>query len=346
MSLPLRQTVIVSFKSDIAAARLAVKEMTAALRFDEQTSEEVVLVASELASNLIKHATHGKLELIPVTTDGRFGIRIESLDNGPGIADSEQAIIDGYSTTGSLGYGLGAVNRLMDELDINLRQEPEGGTRIVCTRWLVVRETCVMPCPLSFGSVTRPHPAMKANGDAFVIKQWGTHALVGVIDAVGHGELAYQVAQTTRQYLENHFDQSMLHLFRGVTRACRGTRGVVMALARFDWAQSKLTFAAIGNIEARVFGSMDPMSFITRRGIIGVNAPNPVVLEHTWEPRYIMVLHSDGLRTRWRWEDFPNFAEAPAQRIAHRLVTTLARADDDATAVVVKGIERRSSSTL
>ena len=342
MPLPARQTVIVSIKSDIAAARLAVKKITAAMGFGGQTSEEVVLAVSELASNLIKHATHGKLELIPVTHGGRSGIRIESLDNGPGIADSEQTITDGYSTTGSLGYGLGAVNRLMDELDINLRDGPEGGTRIVCTRWLVVREECGIPCPFSFGSASRPHPAMKVNGDAFVIKQWGMHALVGVIDGVGHGELAHQVAQTTRQYLESHFDQPMMYLFRGVTRACRGTRGVVMALSRFDWAQSKLTFAAIGNIEARVFGSAVSMNLIIRRGIVGVNAPNPVVTEHPWEPRYVMVLHSDGLRSRWRWEDFPDFAEAPAQRIAQRLVTTLARADDDATAVVVKGLDRQN----
>ena len=344
MPLPARETVIVSCKSDIAAARLAAKEVLAALKFDEQTSEEVVLVASELASNLVKHATHGTLELIPATNGGRSGIRIESLDNGPGIADVEQAITDGYSTTGSLGFGLGTVNRLMDEVDITMRQGPGGGTRIVCTRWLFVEEPCGIPCPLSFGSVSRPHPAMKVNGDAFVIKRWGMHALVGVIDGVGHGELAHQIAQTTRQYLESHFDQPMAHLFRGVTRVCRGTRGVVMALARFDWAQSKLTFAAIGNVEARVFGSTVPMNLIIRRGIVGVNAPNPVVTEYPWDPCYVMVLHSDGLRTQWRWEDFPDFAEAPAQRIAQRLVMTLARSDDDATAVVVKGTEGRNGT--
>lgn len=185
---------------------------------------------------------------------------------------------------------------------------------------------------------------MKVNGDAFVLKRWGTHALVGVIDGVGHGESAHQVAQTTRQYLESHFEQPQADLFRGVTRVCRATRGVVMALARFDWAQSKLTFAATGNVEARVFGSPVPMNFIIRRGIVGVNAPNPVITEHRWEPQYAMVLHSDGLKAHWRWEDFPDFAEASAQVVAQRLVMTLARADDDATVVVVKGTERRNGT--
>ncbi len=57
---------------------------------------------------------------------------------------------------------------------------------------------------------------------------------------------------TARQYVESHYDLPLPAIFRGVGRACRATRGVVMALARFDWDQGRLSFASVGNIEVRV----------------------------------------------------------------------------------------------
>jgi serine/threonine protein phosphatase PrpC len=264
-------------------------------------------------------------------------MQVISQDRGPGIADVEQALTDGFSTAGGLGYGLGAVNRLMDELDIASEPVTSEGTRITCKRWLRVDVCRTMPGPLTFGAASRPHPRMTENGDAFVIKCWGEGALVAVIDGLGHRPFAQHAAQTARQYVESHVDQPLDLIFRGVGRACRATRGVVMALARFDRDGTQLTFASIGNIEARVFGSVEPMNFAVRRGIVGVNAPNPAVTQHRWQPNYLLVLHSDGLTTRWRWEDFPGLGRTSASVIARRLLQALAKDDDDATVLVVKG---------
>ena len=116
-----------------------------------------------------------------------------------------------------------------------------------------------------------------------------------------------------------------------------------MALARLDWARERLTFASVGNVEYRVFGWCQPVNFIVRRGVIGLNAPDPVVTEHRWEPRHVMVMHSDGLATHWRWEDFPHLQEASATVAAQQLLRRLARDDDDATVVVVKGAQTLQS---
>ncbi len=191
-------------------------------------------------------------------------------------------------------------------------------------------------CPLDFGVATRPYPGMALNGDAFVIKQWDESALVAVIDGLGHGQYAHRAAQHAREYVARHFDQPLANIFRGTGRACQATRGVVMALARFDWGQSKLTFATVGNIEARLFGNSEPVGFMIRRGIIGANAPNPIVTEHRWEPRNVLILHSDGLATHWRWEDFPHLAGKSATALAQGLLRALAKDNDDATVVVVK----------
>jgi anti-sigma regulatory factor (Ser/Thr protein kinase)/serine/threonine protein phosphatase PrpC len=331
--------------------------------FRDQESEEIALAVSELATNLVQHAGGGVLTLTPLTDGARVGLQIESVDRGPGIPDVERAIADGFSTTGSLGYGLGTVNRLMDELEIESGVGRDRGTRIVCTRWLRPEVFGMKPCPLDFGAATRPHPGIALNGDAFVIQRWGESALVAVIDGLGHGQYAHRAAQKARGYVERHFDQPPISVFRGAGRACRATRGVVMALARFDCGihgadlrtrvdsairtpQSKigtrkseirLTFATVGNVEARVFGSLEPISFLLRRGIVGLNAPNPVVTEHRWDPSYVMVLHSDGLTTHWRWEDFYHLASKSATVVAQELLRALAKDNDDATVVVVKG---------
>jgi len=115
-----------------------------------------------------------------------------------------------------------------------------------------------------------------------------------------------------------------------------------MALARFDRAGTRLSFASVGNIEARVFGSPEPLHFRVRRGIVGVNAPSPVVTEHGWKPSNILVLHSDGLTTPWHWEKVTHLTQASATVMAQQLLRMLAGGGDDATVVVVKeGTTRR-----
>ena len=344
MQQPTQRIMQVSHMSDVAVARQAATALAAALGFVEQDSSAVTLAVSELATNLVKHARGGTLTLTALVEEGRVGLQITSQDRGPGIADVEQALTDGFSTVGSLGYGLGAVNRIMDVLDMT--SQPGQGTRIVCKRWARPAEPRPLAGRLDCGAATRAHPLMGGvNGDAFVLKQRGEGALVGVIDGLGHGQLAYQAAQTAWQYVESHFDQPLEAIFRGVERTCSATRGVVMALARLAFSASpsvcRITFASIGNIEAHLFGSPQPMRFMMRRDVLGLHAPAPVVTEHPWGSRSMLVLHSDGMTTRWQWKDFRHLAEAPATVIARQLLRALARDNDDATVVVVKNAASR-----
>ncbi len=344
---PEQLVVHVSHGTEVEEARRAARQIAIVVGFAEKITEEIVIVASELASNLIVHARDGMLVFTKITEHGRDGIQIESHDTGPGIADVNQALGDGFSSAGSLGYGLGTVNRFMDELEINSRRGPQAGTHIICKRWLRKLGMSLVPCPLSFGAATRCHPIMKENGDAFVIEKRGRCALVGVIDGLGHGQFAHRAAQAASQYVESHFEESVASIFRGAGRACRGTRGVVMALARFDWeldpmsaqVSTRVSFASVGNIETRVFGSLLPVHFAVNRGIVGVNAKEPLVTEQQWEPNLVMVMHSDGLSSHWRWNDFPQLIEAPANVTAQRLLDALAKDNDDATVVVVKRAE-------
>ncbi len=344
MHLPPARRLKVSHLSDASEARQILKEMAHILGFGAQESGDLAIVVTELVTNIVIHARDGELVLTPLEDKRRLGIKIESLDNGPGIADPDQVITDGFSTGGGLGYGLGTVNRLMDELFIRSRPDGQPGTLITCLRWKPDSLLNIINCPLSVGIATRAHLNSEFNGDAFVVEELNTSVLVALIDGLGHGEPAHYAARIAREYVEEHCDEPLPVLFGGVARACQCSRGIVMAVARFDWGQRpiRLTFASIGNIEARVFGCPTRINLLARRGVIGHNAPKPHVVECDWDSAYIMVLHTDGLSTKWHWNEFPELTKASADYSARRLLQRVAGNDDDATVMVVRGIGART----
>ena len=318
---------------DCALAQQTARQIACGLGFEEQASEEIVLVVAELASNLVKHAGRGTLTLRPLNQGEKIGIEVETEDHGPGMSDVEEAFKDGYSTGGGLGYGLGTVNRLMDELEVS--STAALGTRILCRRWLRAKADKAIFHGWQVGVATRPRHFAAANGDAFVIHEWNGQLIAGVIDGLGHGEPAQEAALAAQSYVRSHYDSEFDRLFCGVSRACRGTRGVVMALARFE-SPTTMTLANLGNIEMRPWTGAERLQIIVQRGFLGVRENHVRVQQHRWDPSWMLVLHSDGLRTHWQWADFPGLEREPPQAVANKLLGILAKKDDDATILAVK----------
>jgi len=338
---------------DVSRARSAARDLARAIGFDQTACEEISIAASELGTNLVKHANGGRLELTALDEVGRLGLRMESHDAGPGIAEVERAFTDGFSTAGSLGYGLGAVHRLMHSCEAT--SEAGQGVCIVAVRWLHPEEVGVAAFPLDIGVAARAHPGFTISGDAFVAKRRNDMALAGVIDGLGHGPYAHRAAMAARQFVESHYDLPLEEIFRGVARVCRGTRGVVMALARFEARPAdagpapltslspdrpswivRLSFAGIGNIEARALLPSEPIRLDSRRGVLGGAAPTPLTTSRVWDHRGLLVLHSDGLSASWQWGDFAGLAEQAAGTTAHRMLHVLAKETDDATVMVIR----------
>lgn len=319
---------------DEVIVRSAARDVASSIGFDETVCEEIAIVATELTTNILVHAGSGEVTVACVTDGDREGIRIETRDAGPGIDDISAAFADGSTTAGSLGGGLGAVNRLMDQVTVADPGEPNYGTYIVATRWLRPVYERTIDCPLSIGAASRPLTPGEANGDTFIISRWDDSALVGVIDGLGHGPAAHEAAMAAKQYVESHFDNDLTSIFAGAERACVGTRGVVMTLARFDWSAGTVTVGAVGNIKAKVTGDGGP-SIVQRRGVIGANGPSPQVSTTDWDPTNIFVLFSDGVESHWQWSDFTGSLDASATVIARDLLSQYGKDHDDATVMVV-----------
>jgi serine/threonine-protein kinase RsbT len=101
--------------------------------FADAPSQMIATAVSELVRNILKYAGTGEIRLRHVKRMGDRGIEIEAIDEGPGIADCEAALQDHYSSGGTLGLGLPAVKRMMDEF--SLESNPGEGTRVTARKW-------------------------------------------------------------------------------------------------------------------------------------------------------------------------------------------------------------------
>ena len=119
--------------ADIVLVRHAVRQRAVEVGFSLVDQTKLVTAASELARNTLQHGGGGTMRLEPVLNGTRRGVRLTFDDQGPGIADIEQAMRDGFTTAGGLGLGLSGARRLSNEFTIE--STPGQGTRVVIARW-------------------------------------------------------------------------------------------------------------------------------------------------------------------------------------------------------------------
>lgn len=127
------ETMPIRSSEDVVRVRQAVREWAVAQGFNLVDQTKIVTAASELARNTLDYGGGGTARLEALATDVRRGLRLSFEDQGPGIADINLALKDGYTTGGGLGLGLSGAKRLSNEFEIDSR--PGEGTRVTITRW-------------------------------------------------------------------------------------------------------------------------------------------------------------------------------------------------------------------
>lgn len=127
------ETLEIKSPGDIVKARQAVRSLSIERGFSLVDQTKFVTAASELARNTFVYGGGGAVTLEMVNDGMRSGLRLVFRDNGPGIADIEQAMKDGFTTGNGLGLGLGGARRLVNEFGI--ASEPGKGTMVTVTRW-------------------------------------------------------------------------------------------------------------------------------------------------------------------------------------------------------------------
>jgi serine/threonine-protein kinase RsbT len=128
-----RERIDIRSSADLVQVRQTVRSSSVELGFSLVDQTKIVTAASELARNVVDYAGSGQVSLEVLNDGGRRGLRLTFEDRGPGIADIELALKDGYTTGGGLGLGLGGARRLSNEFDI--QSQVGEGTRVTITRW-------------------------------------------------------------------------------------------------------------------------------------------------------------------------------------------------------------------
>ena len=134
MSNLLEGKVPISAELDIVAVRQAMRQAAAGLGFGVTDTTRIVTAASELARNVFLYAGTGEMQWHALNANGRTGLELVFADRGPGIADVEQALEPGYTSSKGLGLGLPGTRRLMGEMEIE--SEAGRGTTVTVRKWL------------------------------------------------------------------------------------------------------------------------------------------------------------------------------------------------------------------
>lgn len=310
--------------------------LAADLGFDEVRAGRVAIVALEAATNILKHAGRGEI-LLQLNESGETPeLELIALDKGPGMANLEQCIKDGYTTGSSYGNGLGAIRRSSDESDFF--SVPGQGTAVLA-RWKVpaLRGTIPLRPPLRIGSVNVSKPGEEVCGDAFAVEQSETDSTVLLADGLGHGYLAGQASQEAVRILHAHPQLQPGALLDIANRALRGFRGAAVSVARLDGMRRKLVFSGLGNVGGHIYaGPYQSQHLVTVNGTAGHNSGSIREFSYPWPDGGILVMHSDGLLTNTNLGAHPALALRDPSLIAGVLYRDFSRGHDDSTVVVAK----------
>jgi anti-sigma regulatory factor (Ser/Thr protein kinase) len=292
---------------------------------------EAAIVVSELATNLLKHAQRGALQITPLSIRAQPGIEILAIDRGPGISNPSDSFQDGHSTAGTAGTGLGAVRRLSSVFDIS--SQPGKGTVILSQ---LFQDNARARAGFCIGLTTRALAGEPVCGDAWAVRLCDDAALLMVADGLGHGLLAADASAAAACAFYGSKEESAEGLVQTIHRALRSTRGAAVSVARIDFRESRVRFAGLGNVAGVVMAGGKVHTMVSHSGTAGHEARQIREFQYPWTPDGLIVMHSDGLSAHWDTASFPGLVHRHPSVISGVLYREAARDRDDACVMVGK----------
>jgi anti-sigma regulatory factor (Ser/Thr protein kinase) len=324
--------IVVTEQSQVSEARRIVTALGAEQGLDQKAIDRAALVTTELATNLVKHAHHGGCLIVQGITEGEnVGVEIFSVDKGPGM-NKEECLLDGFSTTGTLGTGLGAIARLSNSIDID--STANGGTVIQARLWL---NQTVRAGANNTGGLTIPIQGEQLSGDKWLACEVDNSLYCLVVDGLGHGFEAAEAAKLACERFKNNLNLNPASMLKKLHESLRGTRGAVAAAAKIDFAQNKLTYAGLGNITGLLFDGDQCKHLVSLNGTLGYEFRKATEFEMPWHDQATLVMHSDGISSKVS-ENRGKGLSASAGIIAASLYFNYAKKTDDATVLVARNL--------
>ncbi|MGI4802111.1 MAG: SpoIIE family protein phosphatase [Janthinobacterium lividum] len=328
------QAIEVTESSQVAEARRAAVSQAHGQGFGEQDAGRVAIVATELATNLVKYGGGGALVIGSFDDKTGSGIECLALDRGAGMQDVEAAMRDGHSASGSLGMGLGAVRRASAVLDVY--SQPGSGTAILARVMPGVRPAGVLPLPM-FGAVALPIGGEDVSGDAWCHGDWPGGWTAMMADGLGHGPSAAEAAHAAVRCFSGREHTPPADMLAQMHAALRPTRGAAVALAQVDPRAGEVRFAGVGNIAGALCGpDATVRRMVSHNGTVGHITKHMREFVYPFAGATLLVLASDGLLTNWRLDGYPGLLSHHPSLIAGVLYRDFNRGRDDVSILVCR----------
>jgi anti-sigma regulatory factor (Ser/Thr protein kinase) len=337
----------ISDSSDVSYARRQVTGLSHDLSLSAVDVGNVALVATEMCTNILKHAQRGELIVQATTQRQTRGLDLLALDKGPGMEKVSECLVDGYSTAGSPGTGLGAIMRMATITDIF--SVPEMGTalfaRVLAQQHQQTQQTSNRDGPsapaaapgFTTGVVSVAKMGQDVCGDEWAVahKSSGYRLMVG--DGLGHGPEARDAVREAIRIFHQRIAASLPDVLAAMHSALRPTRGAVIAVAEINRAEQVVHYCGVGNIGATLLTNQSTRSLVSANGIVGHQLPTLRAFTYPWHPRTLLVMHSDGLVSRWSVAGYAGLLARHPLTIAGVLYRDFNRqATDDVTVAVVR----------
>ncbi|MCS3809169.1 ATP-binding protein [Xanthomonas sp. 4461] len=323
----LTQVIRVEEVTQVGQVRRDAVALAQANGFDEGACGRVALVATELCTNLLNHGGGGQIQLCRVAGSAGIGVELCALDQGPGFVLAD-CLPDGYSTGSTPGNGLGAVRRQAALLDA---YSDHAGTMVLARVYADAGAASDLP----YGAIRLPLHSEAVCGDAWHLAINAQHVTVTMIDGLGHGPGAADAADAgTRAAAaaSGEPDERLVRLHAGMS----GSRGGAAAVMQFDGSSGQVRFAGVGNIAAALCDGDGVRGMPSHPGIVGVQFRRAKPFDFPQASGKLLVMHSDGLQTRWNLRDHAGLLSRHPRIIAGVLLRDYARGRDDACVFVMR----------
>lgn len=336
---PISVAAPVGDESRIGEARRAADALAAELGFSEETRGVIAVVVSEAATNLARHAKEGVIYLRDLAPSGSRGIEILAVDRGPGMANIALSSLDGYSTEGTSGNGLGAMRRMAHEFDIYSR--PGTGTAVVARIFdTSAAERAVAPASaVRMGVICRPIASEVVCGDGWAIAERAGRVIVLMVDGLGHGPDAAEAADTARELFAGAHDRppkEILSTLHGALRPTRGAAALIIQIVPNGGGPAAVTVAGAGNISCAIYsGDGVAKSLPSVNGTVGHVLRDLREFQGELPAGARLIAATDGLTTRWRLGDYPGIGFVDPALAAAVLHRDHSRGRDDVTVLAL-----------
>jgi anti-sigma regulatory factor (Ser/Thr protein kinase) len=326
--------VTASDSSQVGHARRQAVAMAAAMEFSELRQGQLGIIVTEAAGNIAAHAQQGEIVLTPWRFQGNSGIDVLALDSGKGIADIGRSLEDGFSTAGTPGQGLGAMSRLSSAFQIY--SSPGNGTALFAR---VVQESAsgeAVANDYALGAVSLPITGETACGDAWSSAHTPGRSIYIVADGLGHGPSAAEAAAEAIRIFAESAHLSPARILEDAHGALAKTRGAAVSIAEIDHTGGLLNYAGVGNVAGAILQGSKTRSMISMNGTLGHTMGRIQQFAYPWEKNSSLIMHSDGLATRWNFERYPGLSVRHPALIAGVLYRDFCRKRDDVTILITR----------